>query len=277
MAVFKYKRLGQYKYFIDSNGQVRTSTESANSNDALEPISCTTLTASGAISGLSVTDGTFSVTGGAITGATGNISMFTNDSNFVASGDNVSDLVNDSGFITAVKNTVVDLGFPILADNDRIVVSVDIVDGAQIVAVQPDVPRNITITVTDADTSITAGTVTVAGEDVLGNAVSEVLDLAVALTLTGTKIFAKVDSVTVAGLTGADLTGDTLIVGVGNVIGLPSDISAVGAVKHVFLGAVRIDAPVVTAGSQVSGVDVSAGTYDGTPVKNIRVYYNPNL
>ena len=63
------------------------------------------------------------------------------------------------------------LGAPILADDDRIVTSADWADGALTIAAHPDVPRNITITVTDANASITGGTCTVVGVDHAGTAI----------------------------------------------------------------------------------------------------------
>ena len=58
------------------------------------------LTVTGTVTGGTLTDGTFSVTGGAITGATGNISMWTNDSSYITSesdgvvGNEVTDAAN---------------------------------------------------------------------------------------------------------------------------------------------------------------------------------------
>lgn len=99
-------------------------------------------------------------------------------------------------------------------DTDYIVESIDIANGAQTIANQPDVPRNLTITVTDANTSISAGLITITGKDWGGNTVTETLNLASALTKTGTQIFKTVTSVVVSGLVGNE-AGDTIIVGIG--------------------------------------------------------------
>ncbi len=96
-----------------------------------------------------------------------------------------------------------------------IVASVDIANGAQTIAAQPDYPRIINITVTNTNNDITAGTVTVTGTSIRGVVVTESLNLANAFTLTGTTIFASVTSVVVAGLTGAS-AGDTLTVDTGD-------------------------------------------------------------
>ncbi len=165
------------------------------------------------------------------------------------------------------------LGAPILADVDRIVVSVQITDGALTIAAQPDTPRNITMTLTDADDSVTS-VVTALGLDPAGRAVSEVMrpdGAGGGKTLVGTKIFASITSVTpsdTVGSTGADV----IVVGVGDVIGLPSDIDAAAAVKHTYLGAVLVTPDAVAVGLSSSGVDANGGTYDGS--KLLRVLYN---
>lgn len=171
------------------------------------------------------------------------------------------------GRITLVLSQM--LGLPVLADVDRIVTSIDIANGAQVIAAQPDVPRSLTVTVTDANASITAGTVTIVGTDPQGRTVTEVLTLPT-LTLTGTKIFASVTSVTVASLAGA-AAGDTITVGVGNKIGLPFDILKTSAVKHTYLGGTRVAAPTVAVGTSLSSVDASAATYDGAKALQVLV------
>jgi hypothetical protein len=106
-----------------------------------------------------------------------------------------------------------------IEDGEYIVQEVDIADGDQILYNQPDVPRNITIVVTDGDTSISAGLVTVTGTGVKDEIVSEVLDLANDLTLVGTEMFKTITSVNVSNLVGAG-AGDTIKVGIGSVIQL---------------------------------------------------------
>lgn len=167
---------------------------------------------------------------------------------------------------TEKENSIIQvvLGQPVAADNDRIVVSATIANGAQTIAAQPDCPRNITITVTDANASISAGTVTVVGTDSKGRSVQEVLTFPT-LTLTGTKIFASITSVTVSGLVGNGV-GDTIIVGVGNVIGLPNDISSSTSIKNVYLGGTRVASPTIATGQSSSGVDSSSSTYDGSKI-----------
>ncbi len=87
-----------------------------------------------------------------------------------------------------------------------------VADGTFSPTAQPDFPRNITIAVTTG--TITAGTVTVNGVSPTGALIAEVLDLALATSLTGTKNFASVTNIVIADLADED-PGDTFIVGVG--------------------------------------------------------------
>lgn len=173
-----------------------------------------------------------------------------------------------------LKRTVsVMLGAPVVADPDRVVTAVQIADGAQSINDQPDTPRNITMQLTDADDSVTADVV-VTGLDPVGRVVTETMSPDGAgggKTLTGTKIFAEVTSVVVSNTAGS-AAGDELIVGVGDVIGLPTDISETSAVKHTYLGGTRVTPDAVATGVSQSGVDVNSATYDGS--KLLHVIYN---
>jgi len=136
------------------------------------------------------------------------------------------------------------------ATSNYIVASVAIANGAQTIAHQPDVPRNITITVTDANASIDAGTVTVTGTDISGNPVSEVMTMPANLTKTGTKTFKKITSVVVASLHGQE-AGDTIVVGI-------------GANAQLTIGATHLVSAVITGGAGTSGpytiIDGTSGT-----------------
>jgi len=159
------------------------------------------------------------------------------------------------------------LGAPVLADVDRIVVGVDWDDGTLVIAAQPDVPRNITATLTDGDSS-TSGTLTITGTDINGRAVVETMapnGAGNGKTLTGTKIFKTVTSVVISGSAGSG-DDDHLVVGVGNLIGTPVDLAAAAEVVLVRLNG-TIDADVTIAtGVSTSGVNSSAHTYNGIKI-----------
>lgn len=165
------------------------------------------------------------------------------------------------------------LGAPVIADIDRITVSVDMKVGAYLLAAQPDVPRNITATRTVVGAADTPGTIVIVGTDYAGAAITETITVgAHGVTVAGTKAFSTVTSVTGAGWVIAD-AADTITVGVGVAVGLPIASDAVAKVGPAILGIVTA-APnaVVTAPATVSGttVNLSAATYDGT--KPLYVY-----
>jgi hypothetical protein len=169
-----------------------------------------------------------------------------------------------SGVIAAFQ------GQPVVADPNLIVTSVDWGDGALTVAAQPDVPRNLTAVLTDADGSITAGLLTATGIDPMGRVITETMDITDGLSWTGEKIFARVDSVVISGTAGTPAAGvDTVIVGIGNVIGTPVDLSAENQVIAAYIGgglivAASIDA--IATGESKSGIDLNSQTYDGSKI-----------
>jgi len=160
------------------------------------------------------------------------------------------------------------MGQPIAVDDDRIVTSVDWADGALVVAAQPDVPRNLTAVLTDADASITAGLLTITGTDPQGRVITDVMDMSAGLSWTGTKIFASVTSAVISGTAGTPAAGtDVVKVGVGNVIGTPFDLGVEAEVLHVYLAAVRIAAiDAIATGESLSGIDINSATYDGSKI-----------
>jgi hypothetical protein len=163
------------------------------------------------------------------------------------------------------------LGAPILADVDRIVAALDpVADGALTVAAQPDVPRNITMTIVDANAS-SSGVCTVKGLDMAGLALTEVFTWAAAGTQTGTGLFATVTSAVVSGVAGA-AAGDTISVGVGNRIAMPKQIATEGAIKLATFGAVPIT-PDAIGLTPASYVDANGATYDGS--SELKIAYKP--
>ncbi len=124
--------------------------------------------------------------------------------------------------LTTLERVTEELGLgapaaPLAATASYIVTTRVIAGGSQPIASQPDIPRNATILVTDANVSISAGTVTINGVDQLGAPQTEVLNLASALTFTGTVLWATITSVVVAGLVG-NAVADTIAVGIGSSI-----------------------------------------------------------
>jgi hypothetical protein len=163
------------------------------------------------------------------------------------------------------------LGTPALADVDRIVVSAAWAAGALSIAQQPDVPRNVTATLTDADNSVT-GTLTITGLDRNAVPVVEVMSPAgngTGKTLTGTKIFASIVSCVISGTSG-ETGADLIVIGTGNLIGLPTNISNTNQVHSVVFNGAVVAAPTLAAGVSLSGVNVSTLVYNG--VKRLEAY-----
>ena len=175
------------------------------------------------------------------------------------------------GYVNEHFNRVsrlVSFGAALLADVDKVVVSVDMKVGAYTIAAQPDIPRNITVTVTATDTADTMGTVVVVGTDIEGQPITETITPAAGSTVAGTKAFKTVTSVTGAGwvVDAAEGTKDKITVGIGTALGLPFKIIDNGQVLLGVVGTALV-APVVAHSDRVVSectVDLSAGTYNGT-------------
>ena len=105
-------------------------------------------------------------------------------------------------------------------DADQVVAAADIsavVAGSTLtIAAQPDKPRVLTLTITDANSSITDFVITVAGSDRDDLAIEEAFVLSTGLTQTGKKEFKSVTSVTITSITGNG-AGDVLNLGVGSI------------------------------------------------------------
>ena len=118
---------------------------------------------------------------------------------------------------------------PVLYDNNKIVVSVDLTNIALTVAAQPANPSTIVAIVTDTTSGITVGTIYVVGTGIDDEVLTELLTVSAwssPTTMRGVKVFKTITSVTagvVAGVTGtvdfATLGGssdETVVVGVDN-------------------------------------------------------------
>lgn len=178
--------------------------------------------------------------------------------------------VEEAGVISKLQKGIqsVFMGAPVVADDDRIVVSADWADGSLVIAAQPDVPRNLTATLTDADNSVT-GLLTITGKDCKGRTITETMapdGAGGGKTLTGTKIFAQVTSAVITDSEGEVAETDLIKIGVGNVIGTAFDMDTDTVVRHVYLGGARQETPTTVTGVSISGINASAGTYNGTKV-----------
>jgi hypothetical protein len=109
------------------------------------------------------------------------------------------------------------------ADNAGDQLDIEAAAGGETVAnlVQPDVPRNLKITVTDSGVEVSAFQIDVVGTAPDGTAATEQFVFAGGLVQEGSVIFAKLTSVTLTSITETGATAKTLDVGWQNKLGIP--------------------------------------------------------
>jgi len=106
------------------------------------------------------------------------------------------------------------------ASDDALVTAVDVADGAQTLKLTTlDFARNLTMTVVDGDSSISAGILTVVGTDDRGDALTEIFTIPTtgSATVTGTSMFKTITSATVSAIAG-EAAGDTIALGFGGTV-----------------------------------------------------------
>lgn len=114
-----------------------------------------------------------------------------------------------------IKAKICTATLPTAAVTNRIVTTTNMKVGTYAVAAQPYCPSLITVTTTAGGTADTQGTVTIAGTDIWGNTISDVITPVAGSTVSGTKYFKTVTSVTGAGwVIDAGSSNDTIVVGV---------------------------------------------------------------
>src|SRR5574337_245132 len=187
--------------------------------------------------------------------------VYTSDANGVISTSvlaDVADLLRAGGvFALGLQSARCAFIAPIAAELISIKAAAAAANGAITIAAQPKHPTKLQIRQVIV-TAITAGTLTLVGIDARGNAITEVIDLAAAATITKStaKAFAKLTSGTVAGLTGG---GDgMLVICVGTALGLPRPAQC--QALSVFKAGVSANGSGAPADEAVGTVDAVAGT-----------------
>ena len=173
------------------------------------------------------------------------------------------------------------LGAPVLADVDLIVVSAEMKNTTTYtIAAQPDISRNITVKHTAVVTADTLGTITITGTDVLGQPLSEIITPVDGTTVLGKLAFKTIASAIGAGwVVSSGTDKDTIEIGVGTLLGLPViiketadiDLGVVGIALIVPTVAVTVS-PAIATSTAISKctVDLSSGTYDGS--KKVHIF-----
>jgi hypothetical protein len=166
---------------------------------------------------------------------------------------------------------VYSLGTPILAATNYIVASANMKTTAYTIAHQPDVPRNITVTQTAVGTTDIGVPFVIVGTDYNGGALTESITSVAGSTVVGAKAFKTITSVTSPAWVinaASTSTADTVVVGVGSLIGLPYATAAGTALTT--LGTTVANSTVTGTTLPASTVDASGGTYDGA--KQLKIY-----
>ena len=195
--------------------------------------------------------------------AAGNAAVSVSDSGHTHASSSVSDGGHThSATVTAMRIAAhVGVPVPLAADAPAsvatLMAAVLPADGAQIVAVQPDVPRKIQVEVLLGPS--TTGDVTVAGLDPSGAVITETFSIAAIALLKSAKAYSKITAITMANVTGAAGT-----VGIGPAIDLGVPLSQVPAGSGVVVFKAACDG----ADEAVGVVDAAAGTIAPTTAPN---------
>lgn len=180
-----------------------------------------------------------------------------------------------TGFLSVAKPAAADANSgaaTIIAEVDANTISgyTTAAGGALTIAAQPDYPRNMILWITDANSTVTGGTVTVTGQDQNGDPIEE--DFTIPGTgsgsVTGTKAFSYVRGALIKSVTGTAGAGDKVALGTGAAFGCPGapNCKYIRDIKSTFDGADE-------AGtfSKTYGLYTPAGTPNGA--KAIEVLY----
>ena len=158
------------------------------------------------------------------------------------------------------------LGNPIAATTNRIVTSTNMKVGTYTIANQPDIPRNLTVTISAAGNADTLGKITIEGLTYDGQPLTEEFTPLSGQTVSGDFMFASIDTITGAGWV-INQGNDTVVIGVGNILGFPIGITdassiVIGMLDGIPQSIVRYAG--VYGFASASGIDISAGTYSSS-------------
>lgn len=135
-------------------------------------------------------------------------------------------------------------------------------------AAQPDVCRNVTMNLVDANTSISGITAVVRGLDYWGNPITERLTKAGGTgQVVGAMLFSQIDSIKTTA-TGSSAAGDTVAFGIGTKLGLPVRLGDSSDVKFK-----RETANQDTTGVIAINADGSASWLPANVPNGVRTYF----
>lgn len=166
-----------------------------------------------------------------VTNANGNAAVTNANGNAAVTNANGNAAVTNAGTAVKIAGHFSVLN-PLIADLIYIVADIQIADGVQVIAHQPDCPRELQVRITDAVPSITGGTVTIIGTGAGGAPLAQIIPLVGGTrTVVTDGAYATVTSITVAGLVGGG-AGINIGVGQGAALGVPVPADATGFAVH---------------------------------------------
>lgn len=130
----------------------------------------------------------------------------------------------------------------------------------------PDVPRCLTVKGSAASCT---GNVVIAGTNIAGKAITETFALSGTSTVTGSKAFRTVTSITYPPDSGA--TGESIQIGTSDKLGMPDILRSVDVYHKLFDGSTDAGTLTVDADEIEKNVYAPAGTLDGT--KEVEIAY----
>jgi len=171
---------------------------------------------------------------------------------------NFSDAGTGTIYFSPEQNIAMDL---LAEDTNHVVVAEPLNVATPIpctIAAQIAKPRNITITITDGDVSISAFQIDVVGINTKGEAATEQFLFAGGLVQVGNVAWAHITSITVTSITGAG-AGDVLDVGIGSKLGITGSLYIGADVYHVVKNTLDWPAANYTVDLTYDTVDISTG------------------
>jgi hypothetical protein len=131
--------------------------------------------------------------------------------------------------------------------------------------------RNVTCAQTAVDAEDTNGTLTLTGIDIEGKPISEEIAPDAGVTVEGLKAFKRVDSIVGAGWAQGGTGADTIVIGFGDVIGIPDRIAALADIVLVGFDTGILNAPTLTVDKDIISKNTVKVVGDATKV--LRVFY----
>ena len=131
--------------------------------------------------------------------------------------------------------------------------------------------HNVTVAETAVDAEDTNGKLVIEGKDVRGYTIMEEIVPDAGVTVQGAKAFSQITSITGVGWVQGGTGPDTIVIGFGDLVGLPDVLLAVSDVFLVGMGTALLNAPTVAVGAAHCQNTVVATGANGT--NKLRVIY----